>query len=107
VVEDDPISQRILQLVLTAYGPVDVAANGRAAVQAYHRARDDGLPYDLICLDIQIPELDGITVLERLRRQEKERGVAQPVKVLITSAHTFADNIILAHQRTCDGFLAP
>ncbi|MBT8338925.1 MAG: response regulator, partial [Desulfatitalea sp.] len=59
IVEDDPISSKILFNVLSRYGSCDVAANGNVAVKVFQRSLEETNPYHLICMDIMMPELNG------------------------------------------------
>jgi two-component system, chemotaxis family, chemotaxis protein CheY len=88
IVEDDPISSEILQNVLSAYGHCDMAADGRAALSAFQRSLDEASPYDLICMDIMMPELSGQEALRSIRDMENRAGVpaANAVKVIMTTA---------------------
>ena len=63
VAEDNVVNQRVALLMLERLGyRADVAANGLEAVQAVTRT-----PYDVVLMDVQMPELDGIGATERLR----------------------------------------
>ena len=88
IVEDDPISIQILEHVLSAFGRCDVAVNGRQALDAFRRAADQASPYDLICMDIMMPELSGQEALRRIRELEKQAGIPSDnaVKVVMTTA---------------------
>ena len=85
VVEDDFTSRKILQKILGPYGEVDIAVNGLEAIQAFNQSLDGNNLYDLICMDIMMPEMDGQTALKKIRAIEKERGIqpAQEVKVIM------------------------
>ena len=74
IVEDDFTSRLLLQELLKGYGPAHVAVNGKEAVEAARMAMDAGEPYDLICLDIMMPEMDGHGALKEIRAQEEARG---------------------------------
>jgi two-component system chemotaxis response regulator CheY len=88
IVEDDSISSTILENTLSIYGRCDIAVNGREAVDTFHRALNAGKPYDLICMDIMMPELDGQEALRLIRDIEKEAGRApeREVTVVMTTA---------------------
>ena len=59
LVEDDFASRLLLQIFLSRHGECHVAVNGREAVEAFRYASERGQPYDLICMDIMMPEMDG------------------------------------------------
>ncbi len=74
IVEDDFICRKLLQTFLSGYGATDVAANGVEALLAVSQAINEDEPYDLICLDILMPELDGHKVLKQIRADEEVKG---------------------------------
>ena len=71
IVDDDFITRRILKSIFTPYGDCDIAINGEEAIQAFRLAREEKKPYDLICLDIMMPEIDGHEALMKIREMEK------------------------------------
>jgi two-component system, chemotaxis family, chemotaxis protein CheY len=88
VVEDDFVSRRFLQMMLIHYGTCDVAVDGEEAIDAFSLALEEGRPYDLICLDIMMPKMDGQQVLKTIRKMEKEKGVlnTRETKIIMTTA---------------------
>lgn len=107
IVEDDPTSRLLLQEYMRGYGEVDAVGNGRLAVQAVRArlARQDR--YDLICLDIMMPEMDGHHALEVIR--ELERAAYGPsgdrAKVIMTTALSDIKNVAAAYNALCDAYL--
>jgi DNA-binding response OmpR family regulator len=84
VVEDDPVILHLLQTLFLSHGAkVLTAADGREAL----RQIDEGKP-DLIVLDVVIPYVDGLTVLETLRKS----AVATPV-ILLTERNTIDEKV--------------
>ena len=75
IVEDDFTSRLLMQAILSPYGECHIAVNGREAIQAFRLARAQGHPYDLVCLDIMMPEMDGHAVLKALRAAEEAEGI--------------------------------
>ena len=75
IVEDDFSSRFLLQRLLKQYGDCHVAVNGKEAVSAYRMALDAGQPYDLVCLDIMMPEMDGHAALKEMRAMEELKGI--------------------------------
>ncbi|MEO5378848.1 MAG: response regulator [Magnetococcus sp. DMHC-6] len=89
LISDDELYNRlVLEKILSPYGVCDQTINGLEAVDAFHIALFDGTPYDLICLDMMMPELDGLGVLRQIRLLEQEVGIKaeERAKVFIVSA---------------------
>ncbi len=98
IVEDDFISSHILTDILSKYGDCDTAVDGNQAVQAVTRALEENKPYELICMDIMMPGMDGQEALLRLRQIETERGVhpSEQAKVIMISALGDPKNVLKA-----------
>jgi len=107
ITEDEFTSRRLLQKLLSAYGECDVASNGREAVEALQIALNEGQPYDLVCLDIMMPEMDGHEALKRIREVEAEKGIVglDGVKVIMTTALGDSKNIFSAFRAGCEGYI--
>jgi len=108
IVEDDFASRLVLQEFLKHYGTVHIAVNGREAVAAAHASLDAAEPYDLVCMDIAMPEMNGHEALKEIRALEAAAGIEAPrgAKVVMTSAFTDKDNVLEALEGHCDYFLA-
>lgn len=106
VVEDDPASSLVLTTLLRPYGETDAAVNGQAGLEAFKKGTIEGRPYDLVCLDIMMPIMDGQAVLKGLRLFEDEQKVAsaKAAKVIMTTALGDKDNFVEALPR-CDAYL--
>ena len=95
IVEDDFVGRKIMHQMLLEYGQCDVAVDGLEAVKAYELAWSAGEPYDIIFLDIMMPNMNGHEALKIIRDKENERGVApqKEVKVIMTSALDDVKNV--------------
>lgn len=107
IVEDEFVSRRILMDILSDYGICHVAADGKEAVDAFEMAWEEGKPYDLLCLDIKMPRMDGHEVLASIRSIEEQRGVlaASGVKIIMTTALQDSKNLLGAFRSQCDSYL--
>jgi two-component system, chemotaxis family, chemotaxis protein CheY len=107
VVEDDFTGRLVLQEMLSGYGTVHIAVNGTEALEAFRRAAATTAPYDLVCLDIMMPEMDGHQVLQEIREFEEARGISGPaaVKVFMTSALSDGKNVFKAFREQCEAYL--
>lgn len=105
VAEDEYISRAILVEMLSPFGACDTAENGLEALEMVKKSFDDK-PYDLVCLDIMMPELDGQQVLQEIRGIEAERKIDNGIKVIMTTALDDSGNIMRAFtQGACEGYL--
>lgn len=107
IVEDDLTSRLLLQKILGEHGEIDVALDGREAVDTWQAALESGAPFDLICLDIMLPKMDGHAVLREIRGAEREKGILglQGVKIIMTTALGDPKNLMKAFRAQCEAYL--
>ena len=107
IVEDDFTNRLLLQELLRDFGDCHVAINGKEAVLAVAAALEAGVAYDLICLDIMMPEMDGQQALKEIRALEDQKGrpAEKGTRVLMTTMARDKDNVMQAFREQCDGYL--
>jgi len=108
IAEDDLASRRFLSKFLAKYGEIDLVVDGLEALDAYLIAVQEGIPYDLICMDIMMPKVDGVKVLKAIRGYETKQGVVpeQRVKVIMTTALAETHYVNQAFEIGCEAYAA-
>jgi two-component system sensor histidine kinase/response regulator len=92
--EDNPVNQEVAATMLRKRGHlVDVVADGRAAVQAASHN-----PYDIVLMDIQMPEMDGLEATQAIRMTDSGRGL--PIIALTAHALSGERERCLSHGMT-------
>ena len=95
IVEDDFVGRKVMHQLLLEYGECDVAVDGLEAVKAFDLAWQENRPYDVLFLDIMMPNMSGHEALKIIREKEKQRGVlpVNEVKVIMASALDDVKNV--------------
>ncbi|MBF0401014.1 MAG: response regulator [Magnetococcales bacterium] len=89
LVADDELNNRILMAkLLERYGTVDMVVDGREAVDAFLMAHTEEAPYDVIFMDIMMPNMDGHQAVQAMRKKEASLGLVSrnEVKVIMVTA---------------------
>ena len=110
IVEDDFASRKLLVTILAPFGQCDVAVDGAEAVAAFRTALDKNEGYNLICLDIMLPKMDGQQVLTAIRGLEAERGIAlgeqgRSVSIVMTTALDDSKSLFQSVTSGCEAYI--
>jgi len=105
VAEDNEINALLMRSLLTRLGHhAVIATNGEAALESWLAAKSAGAPYDLVLMDIQMPQLDGIETTKRIRSLEAgQPGRRTPILAL--TANTLVEDRYACFEAGMDGFL--
>ena len=103
IVEDDFASRKFMMDYMSKHGECDGTVDGGEAIEAYTMALEDEEPYDLICLDIMMPAMDGYQVLKIIREMEKDKGITgkDRVKIIMMTALSEEKNVKKAFEMGC------
>ncbi len=101
IVEDDFMVRQVLRDILEEYGVVDIAVNGEEAIQAFRVAWRNDEPYDLLCMDIMMPIMDGNQALIKIREVELSIGIigSNEVKVIMISALDDVKTVVTSYAK--------
>jgi two-component system, chemotaxis family, chemotaxis protein CheY len=105
VVDDDATCRLVLEGLLSESSDVDVCADGPEAVEAARAALLAGRPYDLICIDILMPTMNGLEALQLIRREEEACERPWASKVIVITGSEDTSDIQKAFGRLCDAYL--
>ena len=107
IVEDDFTSRLLLQAFLSRYGECHVAINGKEAVEAFRLCQQSGNRYDLICMDIMMPEMDGQAAVLAIRALEEAAGILSTsgAKIIMVTALDDVKNVIASFKGLCDAYV--
>ncbi len=107
IVEDDYITSQVMQEILTSVGEAEVAENGKIGVEKFTEALNSDNKYDIIFLDIMMPEMDGQDTLRLIRQKEAERNILglDAVKIVMTTALDDFHNVKSAFKSQCEAYL--
>jgi CheY-like chemotaxis protein len=105
VAEDNEINALLMRSLLTRLGHhAVITTNGEEALESWLAAKSAGAPYDLVLMDIQMPQLDGIETTKRIRAREAgESGRQTPILAL--TANTLVEDRYACFEAGMDGFL--
>lgn len=108
IAEDDMASRKFLYKFLLPYGECDVTVDGIEAIDAFLLAWDEGRPYDLICLDIMMPKVDGLKALKIIRELEQNKGIEieKRAKIIMTTALNDQPTVLNSFEDGCQAYAA-
>jgi two-component system, chemotaxis family, chemotaxis protein CheY len=107
VVDDELVSRKKMEKIMAAFGECAAVDTGDAALKAFVDAIVNGKPFDLITLDVSMPEMDGTEVLYEIRKIEKRRNIPRKswTRIIMVTAQSDKDTVTLCIQVGCDNYI--
>jgi len=107
VVDDEMVSREKMKMIMGHFGECEAVETGANALEKFVEAWNSWSPYDLISLDVQMPEMDGVEVLNRIRALEREKNVPESkrARVVMVTARSDKDTIMTSIQAGCNDYV--
>jgi two-component system, chemotaxis family, chemotaxis protein CheY len=107
IAEDDYVNRRFLFKFFSQYGDCDMVVNGEEAVSAVMFSLEEDEPYDLICLDIMMPKLDGLKSLKMISSIENDSSINKDKlsKKFVITALDNAKDVQKAFELGCEVYV--
>jgi HD-like signal output (HDOD) protein/FixJ family two-component response regulator len=107
IVDDELVSRTKLKLIMENLGPCEAVEHGKDAIALFHHAHFIKEPFDLIMLDINLPQMDGIVILSEIRRAEKYLAIREGrhARILMVTSYGDKNRILACAQSGCDDYI--
>lgn len=108
IVDDDESSRRLLEGILSPFGECILAETSNQAVELFQDGYDTGQPFQLVCLDIMMPDIDGQAALAKMRGIEKGKKIApndQSVVIMVTALNAMQTVVSSFEGGGCNAYL--
>lgn len=108
IVEDELLSLAILNDFFSEFAQCDTATNGKIAYELFEKAIIEGKPYNLICSDVVMPEMDGHELVHKVREAEKSLPIFDGLRTkvfMISASNTPQDMTHAILDNDCDDYI--
>ncbi len=107
VVDDEFISRKKLEVIMQNFGFCETAKSGDEAVRLFEGALESNRPFDVIALDISMPDLGGLGVLEKVREIEKTRNLSleESVKIIMVTSRSDKESVLSSMNGGCNEYI--
>ena len=107
VVDDNMVNRVSMEKIMSEFGSVESKKSGQEAVYAFETNLQFGRNYDLVLLDIIMPDIDGLKVLQKMRAIEKEYELSakERAKIFMVTSHAHKDIVLSSLKIGCDDYI--
>jgi len=108
IVEDEAVSRKVMLNKLESIGECTAVSSGKEAISLFDKATIGKKPFDLIILDISMPDMDGIKVLDIIRKKENKLGIkkTEQIKIIMVTASMRQANIKKCISLGCNSYIS-
>jgi len=106
IVDDVALIRILLGKFLNQFGSTEIAMDGEEAVRLFSKAMNSN-PFDLICMDIMMPRINGIQAVQMIRTMEQEHGIprSKGIKIIMITTVSDRPTVHSAHNFGCDDYM--
>jgi two-component system, chemotaxis family, chemotaxis protein CheY len=107
IVDDDVTNRKLLTDIGSRLGDCEAAAGGREALSAFNKAWEDWRPFNLIFLDVLMPDMDGREVLLEIRKIEEDKKISEQhqVRIIMVTGVSEEEAVMDCLKNGCDDFI--
>lgn len=107
IVDDEVLSCKILEKIMLPLGETNVARDGPSAVNIFKQSWADGLPYDLIFLDVGLKQGSGVETLQQIRSIEQKKMIPRHkrTKIIMVTADSDKKTVMSCVKAGCDDYI--
>ncbi len=108
VVDDELVSLKKMQKIMESIAECQTADCGKDAIDVFRAGYRNGAPFDVVTLDVSMPEMDGTEVLLEMRAIEEDCKVSREngCKIMMVTSHSDKDTVITCVQAGCNDYIA-
>ncbi len=110
IVDDNYTSRSQIKALFGQYGDCDTAPDGEIAYQLFLAAHKENIPYDIITMDIDMPNVKGDQIVNKMRKWEQENavyknGTGKEAAIIMVTALSMKDNIMSSFKSGCEAYI--
>lgn len=107
IVDDELVSRRKMEKIMESLGEVTSTDLGAYAISIFKNALDSGSPFDVVTLDIFMPQIDGLQVLCEMRKMEESRQTPKEkrARIIMVTSKKDKTTVITAAQAGCNDYV--
>ncbi len=105
IADDEKLIRDIIKTTMKVFGECTAVKNGEEAISAFEYAEKINKPYDLVILDIAMDKVNGIEVLQEIRKKEINKSEYDKIKIIMISGNADAENVKKCISGGCNKFI--